>query len=180
MKTYIKTTWNWFRLLALASIMVCANNSRANSATTPTVSWPSLSPITYPTPLGSPQLRTVTKDPDRWMSLSPITLPTPFEPSKCMVTKDSKTWTFLLPIAPPTPFGPPQLSRVTEHHCARYVFKGNCGYNLVAQSGETVLKTGILRSEKKVGIGRIRLYDMDIFSVSHIAYIDKNTSHTIC
>jgi hypothetical protein len=64
MKTYIKTKWNRFRLLALGSILVCANGSQANAATDPNITWPTLAPIDYTTPLTSTtHLNALAKDP---------------------------------------------------------------------------------------------------------------------
>lgn len=53
MKTYKKTKWNSFRLLALGSILACANGYQANAATDPVITWPTLSPIKYSTALSS-------------------------------------------------------------------------------------------------------------------------------
>ena len=69
MKTYIKTTWNWFRLLALGSILVCANTSKANAATTPTITYGALQPINYGTALGSAQFSAHAQDPVTLASL---------------------------------------------------------------------------------------------------------------
>ncbi len=60
MKTYKKTKWNSFRLLALGSILACANGYQAIAATDPVITWPTLSPITYGTPLSSANVLSAT------------------------------------------------------------------------------------------------------------------------